>query len=65
MVLVSATIAIAMGATSMADTAVLGQLGPVLGAAPSASTVRRVLLDMAAARMLARIAQANRSPVSH
>jgi len=58
MVLVSAAIAIAMGATSMADIAVLGQLGPVLGPAPSASTVRRVLLDMAAGRMLARIAQA-------
>jgi len=58
MVLVSAAIAIAMGATSMADTAVVGQLSPVLGPAPSASTVRRVLLDMAAGRMLARIAQA-------
>jgi hypothetical protein len=58
MVLVSAAIAIVMGATAMADIAVLGQLGPVLGPAPSASTVRRVLLDAAAGRMLARIAQA-------
>ena len=58
MVLVSAAIAIAMGATSMADIAVLRQLSPVLGPAPSASTVRRVLLDMAAGRMPARIAQA-------
>src|SRR6478672_9657754 len=40
MVLVSTAIAIAMGATAMADIAVLGQLAPVLGAAPSASTAR-------------------------
>ena len=57
MVLVSTAIAIALGATAMADTAVMGQLGPVLGDAPSASTVRRVL-DLAAGRTLARIAQA-------
>jgi hypothetical protein len=57
MVLVSTAIAIALGATAMADIAVMGQLGPVLGDAPSASTVRRVL-DLATGRMLARIAQA-------
>jgi len=57
MVLVSTAIAIAMGATAMADIAVLDQLAPVLGAAPSDSTVRRVL-DMATDRMLARIARA-------
>ena len=56
-VLVSTAIAIALGATAMADIAVMGQLGPVLGDAPSASTVRRVL-DLATGRMLARIAQA-------
>jgi hypothetical protein len=56
-VLVSAAIAIAMGATAMADIAVLGQLAPVLGRAPSASTVRRVL-DLASDRVLARIALA-------
>jgi hypothetical protein len=56
-VLVSTAIAIALGATAMADIEVLGQLAPVLGAAPSDSTVRRVL-DMATDRMLARIAQA-------
>jgi hypothetical protein len=43
MVLVSTAIAIALGATAMADIAVLDQLAPVLGAAPSDSTVRRVL----------------------
>ena len=57
MVLVSTAAAIAMGATAMADIAVLGQLAPVLGAAPSDSTVRRVL-DLATDRMLTRIAQA-------
>ena len=57
MVLVSTAIAIALGATAMADIAVLGQLGPALGPAPSASTVRRVL-DLASDRTLARIAQA-------
>jgi len=57
MVLVSTAIAIALGATAMADIAVLGQLGPALGPAPSPSTVRRVL-DLASDRTLARIAQA-------
>ena len=55
--LTSTAIAIAMGATSMADIEVLGQLAPVLGAAPSDSTVRRVL-DLADDRTLTRIAQA-------
>jgi hypothetical protein len=57
MVLVSTAIAIALGATAMADIAILGQLGPALGPAPSASTVRRVL-DLASDRMLTRVAQA-------
>ncbi len=57
MILVSTAVAIAMGATALADIAVLDQLSPVLGGAPSDSTVRRVL-DMATDRMLARIAQA-------
>jgi hypothetical protein len=60
MVLTSTAIAIAMGATAMADIAVLGQLAPVLGAAPSGSTVRRVL-DLATDRALTRIAQAQDS----
>ena len=50
-------IAIALGATSMSDIAVLAQLAPVLGAAPSGSTVRRAL-GLADTRTLARIAQA-------
>lgn len=57
MILVSTAIAIALGATAMADIAVLGQLAPVLGDTPSDSTVRRVL-DLAADPVLARIAQA-------
>ncbi|HUY46483.1 MAG TPA: IS1380 family transposase [Streptosporangiaceae bacterium] len=57
MVLVSTAIAIALGATAMAGIAVLGQLGPAPGPAPSASTVRRVL-DLASGRVLARIALA-------
>jgi cytochrome c1 len=57
MVLVSTAIAIALGATAMAGIEVLGQLAPVLGPAPSDSTVRRVL-DLASYPVLARIAQA-------
>jgi Transposase DDE domain group 1 len=56
-VVVSMAIAIALGATSMSDIAVLAQLAPVLGAAPSSSTVRRVL-GLADTRTLTRIAQA-------
>ena len=56
-VLVSTAIAITMGATAMADIAVLGQLAPVLGPAPGSSTVRRTL-NLATARTLTRIAQA-------
>ena len=55
--LVSTAIAIAMGATAMSDIEVLAQLAPVLGAAPSDSTVRRALA-LADDRTLARIAQA-------
>ena len=55
--LTSTAIAIALGATSMADIEVLDQLAPVLGAAPSDSTVRRTL-NLADDRTLARIAQA-------
>ena len=57
LVVVSMAIAIALGATSMSDIAVLAQLAPVLGAAPSGSTVRRALA-LADTRTLARIAQA-------
>jgi hypothetical protein len=57
MVLVSTAVAIAMGATSMTDTGVLGQLGPVLGNAPSDSTVRRVL-NLATDQVLVKVSQA-------
>ena len=42
-VLVSMAAAIALGATSMSDIAVLAHLAPVLGEAPSGPTVRRAL----------------------
>ena len=42
-VLVSLAAAIALGATSMSDIAVLAHLAPVLGDAPSGPTVRRAL----------------------
>jgi Transposase DDE domain group 1 len=64
MTLVSTSIAIAMGATAMADIEVLGQLSPVLGAAPSDSTVRRTL-DLADDRTLARVAQARARTRKH
>jgi hypothetical protein len=57
MVLVSTAIAIAMGATAMADIAVLDQISLVLGAAPSPSTARRVL-GLASDRVPVKIAQA-------
>jgi Transposase DDE domain group 1 len=47
-VLVSVAAAIALGATSMSDIAVLAHLAPVLGSAPSGPTVRRAL-DLAGA----------------
>jgi hypothetical protein len=56
-VFVSMAIAITLGATSMSGIAVLAQLGPVLSAAPSGSTVRRAL-GLADARTLERIARA-------
>jgi hypothetical protein len=57
MVLVPTAIAIAMGATAMADIAILGQLCAVTGTASSGSTVRQVL-DLATDQTLTRIAQA-------
>ena len=42
-VLASLAVAIALGATSMSDIALLAHLAPVLGDAPSGSTVRRAL----------------------
>jgi membrane associated rhomboid family serine protease len=40
-VLVSIAVAIALGATSMSDIALLAHLAPVLGGAPSGPTARR------------------------
>jgi hypothetical protein len=57
-VLVSMAAAIALGATSMSDIAVLAHLAPVLGAAPSGPTVRRALDLAGTPAMLDRIARA-------
>ena len=57
MALVSMAIAIALGATSISDIAVLAHLEPVLGAAPSDTTARRTL-ELADPRTLGTIAKA-------
>jgi hypothetical protein len=64
-VLVSLAVAIALGATSMSDIALLGHLGPVLGAAPSGPTVRRALGLAGTARMLDRVARARARAREH
>src|SRR5712675_1630237 len=56
MALVSMAVAIALGAASMSDIAVLAHQEPVLGAAPSDTTVRRTL-ELADARTLDKIAR--------
>jgi len=57
-VLVSMAAAIALGATSMSDIAVLAHLAPVLGDAPSGPTIRRALDLAGTPAMLDRIARA-------
>ena len=57
-VLVSMAAAIALGATSMSDIAVLAHLAPVLGGAPSGPTVRRALELAGGTVVLDRIARA-------
>ena len=57
-VLVSLAMAIALGATSMSDIALLAHLSPVLGDAPSGPTARRALDLAGNPRMLERIARA-------
>jgi hypothetical protein len=57
-VLVSLAMAIALGATSMSDIALLAHLSPVLGDAPSGPTARRALDLAGNRRMLERIARA-------
>jgi DDE family transposase len=64
-VLVSLAVAIALGATSMSDIAVLAHLAPVLGNAPSGPTVRRAL-DLAGTPSMAdRIARARARARAH
>ncbi|MDX6421130.1 MAG: hypothetical protein QOG28_5750 [Trebonia sp.] len=57
-VLVSLAAAIALGATSISDIALLAHLAPVLGDAPSGPTVRRALDLAGTAAMLDRVARA-------
>jgi len=64
-VLVSMAAAIALGATSMSDIAVLAHLAPVLGAAPSGPTVRRGLDLAGTPAMLDRIARARAKARAH
>src|SRR5690348_10519794 len=64
-VLVSLAVAIALGATSMSDIALLAHLSPVLGAAPSGPTVRRALDLAGSPRMLDRIAKARAKAREH
>jgi hypothetical protein len=60
--LVSMAVAISLGAASMSDIAVLAHQEPVLGAAPSDTTVRRTL-ELADPRMLLRPHPPDRHPV--
>ena len=63
--LVSLAVAIALGATSMSDIALLAHLSPVLGAAPSGPTVRRALDLAGSPRMLDRVARARAKAREH
>jgi hypothetical protein len=65
LVLMSVAAAIALGATSMSDIAVLAHLGPVLGDAPSGPTVRRTLDLAGAAVSLDKIARARARARAH
>jgi hypothetical protein len=64
-VLVSMAAAIALGATSMSDIAVMAHLAPVLGDAPSGPTVRRALDLAGTSAMLDRIARARARARAH
>jgi hypothetical protein len=64
-VLISMATAIALGATSMSDIAVLAHLGPVLGTAPSGPTVRRALDLAGTPAMLDRIARVRAKARAH
>ena len=58
-------VAIALGATSMSDIALLAHLAPVLGAAPSGPTVRRALDLAGTPATLDRIARARAKARAH
>jgi Transposase DDE domain group 1 len=64
-VLVSMAAAIALGATSMSDIALLAHLAPVLGTAPSGPTAWRALDLAGAPAMLDRIARARARARAH
>ena len=64
-VLVSLAAAIALGATSMSDIALLAHLAPVFGDAPSGPTVRRTLDLAGTAATLDRIARARAKARAH
>jgi hypothetical protein len=64
-VVVSMAAAVALGATSMSDIAVLAHLAPVLGQAPSGPTVRRALDLAGAPAVLERIARARARARAH
>jgi hypothetical protein len=63
--LVSMAAAIALGATSISDIALLAHLTPLLGAAPSGPTARRALDLAGTPRMLDRIARARARARAH
>jgi hypothetical protein len=64
-VLVSVAAAIALGATSMSDIALLAHLAPVLGDTPSGPTVRRALDLAGTPAVLDRIARARAKARAH
>jgi len=63
--LISMAAAIALGATSMSDIAVLAHLTPVLGQAPSGPTIRRALDLAGTPAMRDRIARARARARAH
>ena len=63
--LVSMAAAIALGATSMSDIALLSHLAPLLGAAPSGPTIRRALDLAGSPRMRDKIARARAKARAH
>jgi hypothetical protein len=64
-VLVSMAVAVALGAASMSDIAVLAHLAPVLGDAPSGPTVRRALDLAGTPAVLGRVARARAKARAH